>query len=395
MSKPICNVHVHTFNAQYVPNNFVGQFFNIFPKLLTRILKGKRSGKALVAILNKLPRNAEMRKYVAFLKVGIKESQYKIFNDLRYQEGYPDGTRFAVLPLNFKYMGAGKVSVPYEQQLNELIRVAASSNGSLLPYVYIDPRMGTAEQNRDFVKKYIEEKGFVGIKLYPALGYYPYDERLELVYEYAAANDIPIMTHCSSTGVFYNDRKCIPGDFLDSTSFNPQTHDVIWRGERQYQYPFPPINPKTKKKYKKKLWMSRFADNFLDPVNYTDALEKWPNLKICFAHFGLDNDQYDKKIELKWHEYIVELMRKYDNVYTDISYSLHYETVREKFHDYMTDPVLSKKILYGTDFFMTLQEVPTEQDLFLKTQKTFGSIDFQKIAQINMEGYLGSGFYEY
>ena len=388
MTKPICNVHTHLFNAQYTPDNFIGLIVSFLSRQLTWAFKRRWTAKILIGILRLFGERSRIGKYVAFLMVGIKESQHKIFNDLRYNEGYPPGTRFVVLPLNFEHMGAGKVTVPYTQQLNDLIRVKATVGESLLPFVYIDPRMGTAEENRDFVKKYIELKGFAGIKLYPSLGYYPFDPCLELVYQYAADNGIPIMTHCSSTGIFYNDRNHIPDHFTSPDSFNRQEKDYFTKEDRSYQYQYPPDGVRKSK------YLAKFTDHFLEPVNYTDALEQFPNLKICFAHFGLDNDQHHPANKLPWHEQIVELMRKYDNVFADISYSLHYKKDRERFVTYMKDERISKRILYGTDFFMTLQEVKCERELLERTRKSFGE-DFYKIARDNMPAYLNSEFYSY
>lgn len=391
MEKPICNVHTHTFNAQYVPSDFVGQFIPVLSKLLTRTLKKKKPARWLIRILERLPNGNQLKKFVAFLRIGVKESQYKIFHDLRNNEGYPKDTRFVVLPLNFEYMGAGKVSVPYIHQLNDLIKVTAGSKGTLLPFVYIDPRMGTAEENLEFVKLYVEKKGFVGIKLYPALGYYPYDPRLELVYEYAENMQLPILTHCSSTGVFYNDKNNIPDEFVNSQSFNQLSDDILSdeNKKREYKFQFPPEGVRNKNH------MARFADNFLLPVNYTDILEKYKQLKICFAHFGLDNEQHDKKgFKLSWHQDIKKLIQMYPNVYTDISYSLHYEDVRNDFAAYMKDNKLNQRILYGTDFFMTLQEVNTEKELYLKTIDSFGA-DFELIARNNITHYLTSKVYTY
>ncbi len=389
MPKPICNVHVHVFNAQYVPDKFIGQFIGAFPKTITSILKSKWASRRLLKFLGRFNERSKLGKFVAFLKVGIKESQYQVFHGLANNEGYPAGTRFVVLPLNFQYMGAGKVTVPYEQQLNKLIEAKVSAPDTLLPFVFIDPRMGDAEYNLNFVKRYIEEKGFVGIKLYPSLGYYPYDPKLEQMYAYAEKNAIPIMTHCSSTGVFYNDAKNIPEAFLHPQSFNPQTTDELNGGERAYNFKMPV------KGWRKKKNLALFADNFLNPVNYTDVLQEYPKLKICFAHFGLDNEQHEGNITLNWHENILELMKRYENVYTDISYSLHYEDVREQFKTYLDDAIIKDKILFGTDFFMTLQEeIESEQELLLKTMDSFGN-HFEKIAGPNIENYLNSNFYKY
>ncbi|MBK9961224.1 MAG: hypothetical protein IPP06_07755 [Saprospiraceae bacterium] len=57
------------------------------------------------------------------------------------------------------------------------------------------------------VKEYIEINKLNGFKIYPALGYYPFDEELLLLWKYAADHQIPIMTHVIKGTVFYRDRK--------------------------------------------------------------------------------------------------------------------------------------------------------------------------------------------
>jgi hypothetical protein len=37
----------------------------------------------------------------------------------------------------------------------------------------------------DLVKKHIEERGFQGIKVYPPVGFYPFDKNLHPILEYA------------------------------------------------------------------------------------------------------------------------------------------------------------------------------------------------------------------
>jgi len=266
----------------YVPDKFLGLYVPDFlAKRLTKALRRKWSAKIIVKLLEKFG-GPEYSKYAAFLKIGSKKTQHMVFNDLRKSQ-YPEGTRFVVLPLNFRYMGAGKLKIGYRQQLDDLIGVKKRFPNTCLPFVFIDPRMGTSEQNYAFVKEYID-KGFVGIKLYPSLGYYPFDYRLEKVYKFAEENEIPIMTHCSTTGIYYKDSDNIPHEFTHPESFNKQSNSYFDPSKpRSYFYPY---NTAIRKKKRNDV----FTDNFLQPENYIDVLKKFPSLKLCFAHFGLDNE---------------------------------------------------------------------------------------------------------
>ena len=50
---------------------------------------------------------------------------------------------------------------------------------------------------------------FRGVKIYPNLGYYPYDkneatlkERLKEVYQICVQQNVPVMTHCNTGGMY-------------------------------------------------------------------------------------------------------------------------------------------------------------------------------------------------
>ena len=88
----------------------------------------------------------------------------------------------------------------------------------LLPFVFVDPRR-IREHGKSFlnlntndpkniklekcqIKDYIDG-GCAGIKIYPALGYYPFDVDLLALWLYCQQENIPITTHCSIGPVFY------------------------------------------------------------------------------------------------------------------------------------------------------------------------------------------------
>ena len=368
------NCHTHSFNYSHVPEYFLavkvpGRFL---AKTAAALINAPVIGKGLVKILSV---SAATRKYANFLAVGKMKTQDMVFEMVKAK--YPPGTGIVVLPLCFDYMGAGKVNISYIQQLSELIDLKKKYPNECLPFVCVDPRMGTAEANRDFVKKYIDI-GFSGIKMYPSLGYYPFDPRMKLVYEYAQENQVPLLTHCSRGGIHYvTQGKNIPADFLKPANLYP--------GD-----PIPAIDTSSVK-------MGDFKNNFIKTASYEEVLKRFPELKLCFAHFGADDDNpYPPgKDKLQgandWYHEIIRLMGNYENVYTDISYSLTQKPFMDGFYkDYQTMPVKIKdRILYGTDFFMIEQEAENDDNqLFNDVKKLFGQVEFDKLASANVAAFL-------
>src|SRR6185436_827568 len=60
---------------------------------------------------------------------------------------------------------------------------------------------------------FIEKKKFNGFKIYPALGYYPFDVQLLPLWKYAADHQIPILTHCIRGTIFYRGSKKTEWDY--------------------------------------------------------------------------------------------------------------------------------------------------------------------------------------
>jgi uncharacterized protein len=398
----IYNCHVHVFNARYVPEYFLYGMAEGMPKKTAKMLgvalKTPLLKSFVIWCLGKFG-TASQKRSIEFLRIGVQKTQDVLFENV--MANYPAGTRAVVLPINFRYMGAGEEGIGYEQQLDNLIEVKKKNPDTCLPFVFIDPRMGTPAQNRDFVKKYIE-KGFKGIKLYPSLGYYPYDPGLELVYEYAMENNLPIMTHCSRGGIYYNDTHS--PQQLHSLSMNPQVSTILH-------------DPKTaanKREYNFTASATKeFKNNFLDPENYVDVLLKFKTLKLCFAHFGGDLGELEVKVKKPdawtWYDKIKALINnpEFPNVFTDISYSLYSKENMALFKkDLYVDPTakpevqdaqkhLRSRILFGTDFFMTLQEDKvTEFGLHTNTMQFLGVVDFKQIAEENPREYLRSTVYK-
>jgi len=352
----ITNCHTHLFTIYNVPHKFL-------PLQLVRYLIRYKFGKSLALFLNNInpfSRRDVFDRYANFLLQGDEITQEDIFQDL--QSYYPEGSRFVVLAMDMDFMKAGKAVKPYLAQLEELAELKAKFPDLIFPFVAIDPRR---ENLLDLIKKYIEEKHFSGLKMYPPLGFFPCDNRLNEVFAYASKHQLPIMTHCTRGGVFYQGK--------------------ISKEAR--------IHPKTGRKLPKKA-NKFFTDYYSEVENYGYILEEFPNLKICLAHFGglseweKFRDAPDSATqESSWFYQIQALIRKYPNVYTDISYTAVFEELLPLLLNLFEDSDLRQKILFGSDFYMA--NIETSEDFFSqKIPQLLGQEIFQQIAETNPKKYL-------
>ena len=180
------NAHTHIFTAQYVPNDVVG--IPILNTLAHYPVSRTVANIAKHLVFGKV--NSKIERVAKFAEIGLGKSQEVIFNELQdYYQGWGD-MRFVILMMDMEQMGAGKPLSNYQTQLDEIIRLRAKANYAdvLLPFIAVDPRRPEFTNGQvlcDWVKNYFDHYGFVGIKMYPALGYYPFDEKLDELYAWA------------------------------------------------------------------------------------------------------------------------------------------------------------------------------------------------------------------
>jgi hypothetical protein len=297
---------------------------------------------------------ALFERYLNIVKFSIYSEQSRIAN--RLYDQLPNGAGIVALPMDMKYMGAGKIKIrdddgkavpdPYRKQMAELavMKEKDKYKDCFYPFVFVDPRRireerdneipyfdyslnavtGKVELKKCFIKKYIEEKEFSGFKIYPALGYFPFDEDLLPLWKYAADNQIPIMTHCVMGVIYYRGKKEKEWD----------RHPIFrqYNGVRvPYNEERPPdqiIPPKYEQGKEPDLVLDfphmllgqiknkDYQSNFTHPLNYLCLLEEkilrhWvgsltqqtkdvfgytdpdtplkydlSNLKVCLAHYG-------------------------------------------------------------------------------------------------------------
>ncbi len=357
----IINCHTHIFNRAIVPTNFLPFILRPIAHLLENT-KTSNGIQKLLSIIGKKDTAILIKKFSQFLKIGDLKSQLDIF--LLLQNFYPQGTKFCVLSMDMEFMGAGNVKKNFVQQLDEIsiIKKNPLYKDVILPFIFIHPER---KYLLDLVKRYVEEENFTGLKMYPPLGYYPFDERLDQVFLYAEKNAIPITSHCARGGVFYK------GKITSEMRKHPITG--ILHSERKNKY---------------------FTDIYTDPDNYEYLFAKFPNLKVNLAHFGgfdewqlfLQNSISDTS-EVNWYDKVKNVVSKYKNAYTDISYTLFNNELIPLLNMSLQDEAIKNKILFGTDYYMVEQET-SEKQYCINLRSAIGEDNFRLIAETNPKQFL-------
>jgi|GEM_PF-845571 len=360
-------------------------------------------------------------RYATYSKLG----QSKVFDLL--EKTYDQNTKFVVLPMDMDYMEAGKPISNYIQQLEELLKVTANNKKNLLPFVFVDPRRiaETCDLNgvncyENYVKRNLSKEVFHGIKLYPALGYFPFDKNLIETYKFAQEYQIPITTHCIEGTVFYRGKK--------KKEWN--IHPIL-KYKKDKNMDSIPIPLPQKKNYD-------FTTNFTHPLNYHCLLDKellseylgeetdLSKLKICLAHFGGTNEwnryskdnwnNYNNNIShlskseylsrnikntlnhgssrtiwwnASWLSIIYDLMIQYEGVYTDISFIIFNQELFPLLKFMLQDDKVNHKILFGTDYYLVAQK-NTEKALYQNLRSFIGEDLFRKIANENPKKFLST-----
>lgn len=386
---PIYNCHIHTFNHKAVPDEFFPEWLLELAKtkpvknLLSDMANDRRPAleifEALVNILAKAAKvwgdEEELEDYVQFLVYSNMKTQRKIFESCI--KGYPDDSKFIVLPMDMAYMNRGEVSQKYDKQLEELSKIATSFPDRVIPFVHVDPRRPGFEL---IMRNAVEKLGFKGIKLYPPLGVYPFDKRLKVVYDYCKEKSLPVMTHCSPHNPV---RFKVHKKILHPVQHKRDMDDLRALAENN---PFSDVNTKG-------LDHKELCDLFTHPKNYATVCEKHPMVKICLAHFGSTREwkkyKKDKTDPENWVNIIRNMVKKYRYLYTDISYLMYFKEYHKLLKDMLdNDEGLRRKVLFGSDFYMPMNR---DKDLNYvdALKKGIGDENFKVIAHDNPKTYLG------
>jgi hypothetical protein len=182
---------------------------------------------------------------------------------------------------------------------------------------------------------------FIGMKMYTPLGYNPADTEklphLSKYYTKCIQEDIPILAHCSLGGITTHE------------------YDLFRNGEqdeiRKEEWSWKPG------KATRNVEMDYFENAFVHPRHWKTVLKMPGNgpLRLCLAHFG-GSIWGEHGLTSDWITTIIDLLRWYPNVYTDIS-CFDIAGNEKHFIEMLKDPNfrdIHKKIIFGTDWYMTL-----------------------------------------
>jgi len=349
MAIQIHNCHTHLFTMRHVPKKYYG--------IAKTLVKPRLVRKPLLWILrnlNPFSDKDKLHRLAAFARIGYSTRQERVFTD-HLSQYYPGNTRFIVLPMDMAYMGYGDPPEGVDQQHEELAIMRDKHEEQVIPFVHYDPRRINALEK---IAYWIEEQNFKGVKIYPPLGYEPtYPRLMDEIYPYCEANNIPMMTHCSSARVR---AKC----------------------------------------YEKDKTAATFLGN---PDRYDPILKKFPKLRLCLGHFGGDDawNAYLNDPQLRgehtcsptgrWLRKILEKLQAgtFPNLYVDISYVIF------QFHEssrilkvLLSDSNVLEHTLFGSDFYMSEQERFSEKQLSMFLRAELGETMFEQIAAKNPKRFL-------
>ena len=225
----------------------------------------------------------------------------------------------------------------YRQHLLELQNLQRDNPDTVLPFLAVDPRRVGIEK---LVREQVVEGTFKGVKLYPPLGYLPTHPNLYPVYRLCVEHNLPVTVHTSTGGLL-------------------SLCDTI---KTQSQKKNGKIVPVT---FDKKTSQSA-ALFFSNPANWLEILEnpEFSELHLNFAHFGgeehistLANQKPGKLDDPKnWTGQIIGLMKRFKNVYADISYCPNNEMLKYIRNIVARYKIVQKRLMFGSDYIMVMKE---------------------------------------
>lgn len=382
MSKRIYyNCHTHVFSKSCIPNSILGNGWSFLIRLLD-YFQMNNFALFFIKIFNVLPitRDSAPRLKMFFRSFAQGRQEHVIEHLIKneYDLFAPEKNfKFVLLTLDLDTQSDKIPDINFANQIEEIAEYKRykTFKDRIIPFMSINPYNPIYRQVPlvTLVKNYVEHKGFAGIKLYPASGYYVDDSRMDEVWQYCEDQRLPIMSHCTCGRVYFQGNM--------STRMMPN----------KMPYPY--------------LKGSDLQCNFTDMAFFSNILQRHPTLKICFAHCGgvvfsktpkaqLERELQKNEalsvraIEYQWYKQILEWCHsdKYPNIYMDISWINHDKVTLQQVYDDVVENEIMHKVLYGTDFFVNMDRI-TEKDALHFSAGTF---DLDIIASKNAANYLNS-----
>lgn len=255
-------------------------------------------------------------------------------NAYRGGDGAPAVDVFCPSQLDFNHwLGCSETATVQDDQVRLLEQIAIMSRGSILPFVAYNPLTDILENNASFerVVRAVCKHGFIGVKIYPPMGFRPFgnalgplgetcpartdatqiEARLACLYEWCLDRNVPVMAHTSHS-------------FGKTDGYN----------------------------------------ECAAPMGWELALQSFAGLRVQAGHFGGESEY--ALGPKQWAQRYVDLMsvRNGENLYVDLSnlggLFASDSAVHEVINPLVLQPlsttprqIVADRMLYGSDWYMT------------------------------------------
>lgn len=343
-------------------------------KLLERILTGKEK-----------PFDSYCRVEHPHGGILAQATNYRLHNALALTALYPETDLFvpAMVDMDLHLGDASLVTLRQQVDLMEYIFVA--TGGRFHGYVAFDPlRQARVDGARPgghnspmspirIVQRAVTEQGFIGVKLYPPMGFRPtgnsalqhcgghgkqeraqYDKLLEELFEWCASERVPVLTHCNDS--IYADIT----DPKDSDCFElgtPAQWAALFEGANAAKY-----------EGKLRIDLGHFGRTDIHSRNRLALLDAEAAGRSDVEKLRKQRDE-----DLAESKALVAALAAHpESLFADLSNydSLDDHRLRKAFKKdigelIQANPHLSRQLMYGTDWFMT----PQGGDVYLANMK--------------------------
>ncbi|MBA5639465.1 amidohydrolase family protein [Duganella sp. LX20W] len=250
--------------------------------------------------------------------------------------------------VNFDYRYCASRSTPHDQMLLMAL-ISKMSGGYMLPLIAYNPMTDLNESGASLalVQEAVNHHGFIGVKIYPPMGFKPYGNGVELdrlllkMFKWCAEQRVPVMAHANRSMGYDNE-----------------------------------------------------ADNASSPTGWqtlADAMAPSLPMRVNLGHLGGDGSEGDPT---SWTRDFAQLMSqpKGTNTYGDLGYWTGLRACidatcepLERIKDALNVfPDFGRHVMYGSDWFMMIkedgwQDYPTE----LARALAFSNLDRQAVFRTN------------
>jgi predicted TIM-barrel fold metal-dependent hydrolase len=242
----------------------------------------------------------------------------------------------------------------------------------VFPFLSVDPRRPDILET---VKQKVgPDKAFLGIKLYPPMGFSPTDPVLmgdDGLYAHCQGKGIPVTAHCSNGGfATYANKVVVSGHIVDRNTGKVRevNHETI---EFQNIF-FSETNAAIDER----------ANILNNPMIWELVVNKYPRLYLNLAHLGGKSDD--------WRKRILSMMQPENNLYSDLACHSDPALLRKiQAEIFSNEPSFPAKgrIMYGSDYYM-LMLFSDNLDGYLKSFKELFAEDFRAISFLNPQKFM-------